>query len=100
MAILAIFTSDEITVDQYEQVRREVNWEHNHPPGAMFHAAGFGAKGFRVADVWASQGEMDNFLQERLAPVLEKLNIRPPSVEVFPLQNINAFPTLRTHALT
>jgi hypothetical protein len=52
MTILAIHTGDGLTKDMYENVRKEVNWEANPPPGLIFHAASFDKSGnnIRVAD--------------------------------------------------
>jgi hypothetical protein len=35
MAILGIFTGDGFTKQKYEELRKEVDWEHKHPTGAM-----------------------------------------------------------------
>jgi hypothetical protein len=53
MAILAIFTGNNITKQMYEALRKEVDWEHNHSAGVIFHAAGFdeSGKNVRVADI-------------------------------------------------
>jgi hypothetical protein len=51
MAILALF-SGPITRSQYETVRREIDWEHDQPAGALFHAASFDEAGhIHVADM-------------------------------------------------
>lgn len=101
MAILAIFHAPDINIDNYEKLRREVDWETRQPPGAMFHAAAFDEKGhLRVTDVWASAGEMEQFLQLRLQPALEKLGLSIPEFEVFPVHNLNAYPTLDKHLLS
>jgi hypothetical protein len=36
MPILAIFTGNNITKQMYETLRKEVDWEHNHPGGLYF----------------------------------------------------------------
>jgi hypothetical protein len=53
MAILAIFTGNNITKQMYESLRKEVDWEHKHPTGGIFHAAAFDDSGnnIHVADV-------------------------------------------------
>ncbi len=100
MAILALVTG-KMTQDQYEALRREVDWESKQPPGAMFHAASFDDLGnVHAADVWASPGEMARFLTERLEPAMKKLGIQPPSVvEVYPCHSVTAYPTLDKHLL-
>ena len=54
MAILAIVIGS-LTKKMYEELRKEVNWERDHPTGAYFHAVGFDDSGnnMYVADVWA-----------------------------------------------
>lgn len=53
MASLAIFTGNNVTKQMYEALRKEVDWEHNHPAGVILHAAGFDDSGnnVRVADI-------------------------------------------------
>jgi hypothetical protein len=38
MAVLAIFKANGITKEMYETLRKEVDWEHQHPDGALFDA--------------------------------------------------------------
>ncbi len=95
MAILAIFTGSGITQSMYEALRKEVHWENRLPPGAVVHAAGFDAAGhLHVADVWDSEAAMNAFVQQRLLPAMQKLKVPAPKVEVFPLHNLNAYPTI------
>jgi len=93
MAILAIFTGNSITKQMYESLRKEVDWEHKHPPGGIFHAAAFDDSGnnMRVADVWESKEELNKFINERLMPVMQQAKVPPPQMEVFQIHNVNAF---------
>jgi hypothetical protein len=50
MTILAIHTGDGLTKDMYENVRKEVNWEANPPPGLIFHAASFDKSGNNIRE--------------------------------------------------
>jgi hypothetical protein len=74
MAILAIFTGNNVTKQMYEALRKEVDWEHNHPAGVILHAAGFDDSGnnVRVADIWESEEHLNNFVSSRLMPVMQK----------------------------
>lgn len=94
MAILAIVTGNSLTKKMYDEVRKEVNWEHNHPIGAYFHAAGFDESGnnMYVADVWESEEQFNDFIRTRIAPVMEKINAPNLKVDVYPIHNVNAFP--------
>ena len=43
MAVIMIMEWEGVTPEQYEAVRKEVNWESNHAPGGQFHVAAFAA---------------------------------------------------------
>ena len=84
MAILAIFTGN-TSKSQYEALRKEVNWEQQHPAGGIFHAASFDDSGrIHVADVWESADTMNAFVEQRLLPAFTKLGLAPPEVNVLP----------------
>lgn len=91
MSVLAIFTGD-ITPEQYEALRKEVNWEGQNPDGGIFHCASFDdSGGIHVADVWTSVEAMNAFVGSRLAPAMQKLHINPPNVEIYEAANVNAY---------
>lgn len=91
MALLAIFTGS-TTKEQYEALRREVQWEKDLPVGAVIHAAGFDdAGGIHVADVWESPEALNAFVEQRLQPAFQKLGLEPPHVEVYPANNVNVY---------
>ncbi|MGH9925558.1 MAG: hypothetical protein ACRD5B_09290 [Nitrososphaeraceae archaeon] len=74
MAILAIFKANGITKEMYEALRKEVDWEHQHPDGAVLHAGAFDDSGnFCVADIWESQEHLNNYINNRLLPVIKKI---------------------------
>ena len=101
MAILAIFTGEGITQEMYDALRTEVDWEHQQPQGAIIHVASFDEHGdAHVADVWSSPENLDNFVNTRLMPAMQKLNMPPPDVAVFPVHNINAYANVRQHILS
>ena len=94
MAILAIVTGSNLTKKMYEDLRKEVKWESDHPAGAYFHAAGFDDSGnnMYVADVWESEEQFTNFIRTRISPVMEKINAPKLKVDVYRIHNVNAFP--------
>ena len=99
MAVLVIFTGN-INKSQYEALRREVNWEKQQPQGGVFHAASFDDSGhIHVADIWESAEAMNAFVEQRLAPAMQKLQISPPNVEVYPTHNINAYKSIEKHTI-
>ncbi len=80
---------DGITSDQYEKLRKVVNWEGNRPTGGVFHVASFGNNAAHVTDIWESEAELNNFLQNRLMPGVAQVGIQgQPQVEVYPVHAI------------
>lgn len=66
----------EVTKEQYEQVRRDVQWETNVPSGAKLHVSWFADDGFHVLDLWDSQADFENFVQHRLGPATAKIGLK------------------------
>jgi heme-degrading monooxygenase HmoA len=82
MATVMLMHWPEVTKEQYEQVRRDVNWEGDAPKGAKFHVAWLGGDGFHVLDLWESRSDFENFLQHRLTAGIQKAGITgQPNVE-------------------
>jgi hypothetical protein len=91
MPVLAFFTG-KLTKAQYDTLRKEVDWESKHPAGAIFHAASFDNDGHvHVADVWASENDLNAFAQHHLMPAFAKHGITPPSVTVHPTHKVVAY---------
>ena len=93
MAILTIFKTNAVTKQMYEELRKEVDWEHQHPDGALLHAGAFDdSDKFCVADIWESQEHLNNFINNRLLPVMKKNNMPMPEGEIFQINDVSAFP--------
>jgi hypothetical protein len=74
----------EVTEEQYEAARKEVNWEGQQPEGARLHVAWFAADGFHVFDLWDSPQDFQKFVDTRLRPGVEKIGIQgQPKVEIY-----------------
>jgi hypothetical protein len=76
MVIVAIFRSDDITKQMYESLRKEVDWEHKHPPGAIFHVASLYGLGNtdrvnQAFNIWESEQDLNNFINSRLKPAMK-----------------------------
>jgi hypothetical protein len=83
MPIVMQMSWPEITKQQYETLRKDVNWEGKHPRGAKFHVAFFGKDGFHVCDVWESAQDFNIFVETRLTPGVQKIGIKSqPKVEI------------------
>lgn len=92
MAVLVVFTGKGITRQMYEDLRKDVRWEQDKPEGLIFHAAGVDEAGnMHVADVWESADKLNDFVNKRLAPAMQKRNAPQPQIETFQVHNVNAF---------
>jgi hypothetical protein len=98
MAILGIFRGDGFTKQMYEDLRKEVNWEQNHPAGVILHAAGLDNSGnIHVADIWESEQDLNNYFSSILKPAFEKINAPMPKGEIFQIHNVNAYLGIDTY---
>ncbi len=80
---------DGATPDQYDELRKLVNWEANRPKGGVFHVAGFSNNTLRITDIWESEQDFNDFVQNRLMPGVAQLGIQgEPQVEMFPVHAI------------
>jgi hypothetical protein len=94
MPIVAVFESPSLTRDTYEKsvrmltngkgrVESPADWP---VPGLLVHAAGQGATGFRVVDVWESEEAFQRF-SEKLIPIMEALGIEGQP-DVYPVHTL------------
>jgi len=82
MATIMLMHWPGVSKEQYEQVRRDVNWEGEVPEGAKFHVAWFGQDGLHVLDLWESAEQFQAFSQNRLAAGVQRAGISgQPNVE-------------------
>ena len=92
--IIAIFTGKGFTKDMYERLRQEVGWEADPPDGWIMHAVGFDESGeLHMTNIWESSEKMSEAFVSRLGPVMRKIGIPEPQVEVYPAHNVNVFTT-------
>lgn len=73
----------EVSPEQYEAARKEVNWENDKPEGGRLHVAWFAEDGFHVFDLWDSPQQFERFVNERLMPGVQKIGIQgQPKVQI------------------
>ena len=83
MATVMLMHWPEVTKEQYEQVRQDVNWEGDVPQGAKFHVAWMSEDGFRVLDLWDSPQQFESFVQQRLMPSVQRIGVQgQPRVQI------------------
>lgn len=84
--VVMIMKWEGVTADQYEKIRKTVNWEGEQPPGSMFHVAAFGNNALHVTDIWESAEQFGSFVQSRLMPGVQQAGIASqPHVEIYPM---------------
>ena len=88
MSVLARFTPQGMTSQQYDEAIRSLNAAGEFPPdGLEFHVC-FGSDGdLRVSEIWESQEKMGAFA-ERLMPVLAENGINAGEPEFIEIHNI------------
>ena len=82
MHIIAVFQSPSLTKERYEESVRRLTGGKSRMgspadwpvPGLLAHAAGQGAKGFRVVDVWESEDAFRRF-GDKLMPILKSVGV-------------------------
>lgn len=59
----------------------------------ILHAAGFYNSGnnVRVADIWESEEELNNFASSRSMPVMQKGGMPAPKVEIFQINDVSDY---------
>lgn len=91
MAIAMIMRWAGITTEQYDAVRRLVNWEGNPPTGGLYHVSWQENDGMHVADTWESADDFNRFVEQRLMPGVQQLGIPgQPEVQVHEVHAIFA----------
>ncbi len=89
MPVVMIMNWKDVTRDQYEAARKQVNWEGNVPKGGMFHVAAFDSGGLRVTDVWETADAFNDFVKNRLMPAVKQIGVQgEPQVEIYPTHAI------------
>lgn len=89
MATAVETTFHGVTLEVYDDLLRRLDFRPGgaSEPGCLFHYATPTEDGFRGVDVWESVDAFELFVQERLRPVLDHLEIAPPEVTVSPVHN-------------
>ena len=93
MAIMMLMEWQGVTPAQYEQVRKEVHFEFDIPPGGVFHVAAHdpATNTLRVTDVWANAEDFNKFAETRLIPCTQRLGFPgQPKIQILPTLNVFA----------
>lgn len=86
MATMMLMEWPGITPELYEEAREIVGWERNPPEGGLIHVSRFENDTLYVTDIWDSEQQCTDFVQQRLMPGLAPLNIPThPTVRFAPI---------------
>jgi len=88
MSILARFTPNSLTAEQYDEAVREMDEVNSPPEGRDYHVC-FGSDGdLRVSEIWDSREQFEAY-GEKLMPNLAEIGIDPgPEPEIIEIHNI------------
>jgi hypothetical protein len=78
MAVVVI-QEFEASREEYDQVSEKLDAANNPPEGLIVHTgAEIGGGKMKVVDIWESQGNYDDFVQNRLGPAVAQVNPDAP----------------------
>ena len=78
-----------VTADQYDAVMARLELDVNPAAGSVLHLAALTDEGLEMCDVWQTEPAFQGFLEHRLLPVVEALEIEgEPEIELVPLHNL------------
>jgi len=67
---------DGVTQQQYEALRRLVDWEGDGPKGLSLHVAAFDEKGAHFVDLWETTEEFQSSIESRLMPGAKQVGMQ------------------------
>ena len=89
MAIMMIMKWEGVTTEQYDELKRIVDWETNPAEGGRMHATAHDGSGLRITDVWESAEAFQTFVDDRLTPAVMQVGVpNQPDVEIYPLHDL------------
>lgn len=89
MAIMMIMKWEGVSIEQYDEVKRIVDWETHPAEGGRMHATAHDGSGLRITDVWESPEAFQTFVDDRLMPVVAQVGLQSqPHVEIYPLHDL------------
>lgn len=75
------------TQAKYDQTMIELNVAQQPISGLLFHTAGPIEGGWRVIDIWEDESKFETFLQTRLGPALQKVEMPEPRIQRIDVHN-------------
>jgi hypothetical protein len=87
MAVAFYVEFPDMSTEQAEQVLQDLNLGGKAPAGQIFHSEGpLQAGGTWVVDVWDSPEALQAFVEQKLAPIMQRLGVTPPQPNLVPVR--------------
>jgi hypothetical protein len=91
MAVAMFMHWPGITAGQYDAVMARLELDANPAAGGVLHVAALTDEGLEVCDIWQTEQAFHGFLEHRLLPVAQELELEgEPEVRLVPLHNLFA----------
>ena len=91
MAVAMFMHWPGITAGQYDAVMARLELDANPAAGGVFHLAALTDEGLEVCDVWQTEQAFHGYLERRLLPVAQELELEgEPEIRLVPLHNLYA----------
>ncbi len=91
MPVMMMMEWKGVTPEQYDSLRKIVNFEGDVPKGGLYHVAAFSEDAVHVTDVWERAEDFQAFVEKRLMPGVKQAGIAgEPQVRVLPAHNVHS----------
>jgi hypothetical protein len=91
MAVAMFMQWPGVRPDQYDAFMARLDLDANPAAGGVLHLAALTEEGLEVCDVWQTEQAFFGFLQHRLLPVAQELELEgEPEYRLIPLHNLYA----------
>jgi hypothetical protein len=98
MAVIIQFEWAGLTRERFDEARARIRWEEEPAKGVILQSQGWDGETFKASDVWESEEDWNNFLQNRIMPVVGQMDVPgEPTVRVIPAYRVFS-PQLRVPA--
>jgi hypothetical protein len=89
MAVAMFMHWPGITPDQYDAFAARLDLDANPAAGEILHLAALTDEGLEVCDVWQTEQAFHGFLEHRMMPLVQELQIAgAPEIRIVPLHNV------------
>ncbi len=92
MPVVYFFDFDDATVNDHDQILKELNLGGKPPSGQLCHIAYEDGGRLHVVDVWENEADYERFLKDKLLKAFEKHQMTQPRTRKYPVHNTLGLP--------